>query len=801
MKVIDLMCGMGGRTIAFKEVGYDVVYAVDREQDNEKIFREMMGERIFVCDNIFNIKVKSLPKADVILGRILKDGISSKVKSLKTEYDRVNDTIYRIIAEKKPKFFVLESSMWVLSRNSQDEVESILSRYISAGYKVLYNVFLEREYSGYPVAGKQLFFVGIREDMFYGEYNFPKPISLACSGEFIKESEYDVDAWYRKNLIEYEYNVDEGGYYYKIGKKMQRVEYVSVGRARDMYIVDKVGIRRFTHNEIASLKGYVNYDFNRCENRMKTYIRIACSTNVYIAKAIAVSLMEYANAYNVSKSVATKTEMKRTPKHEKVLFPKQRITNIHIDELKGLRNLDIPINKNLTAIMGVNGSGKSTILHALACIYEPYSEMGNNYKFSFFFTPNPDSSWKNSKLSITYYDENAQKEVVRVYKKESDRWSPRYAKRPIRDVIFVGIDTCIPEIEIEKQTSYIDYSTEAASDGLANRIIRKAAYILNKNYESLTLHKTKRKELLGVHIPNDITYSSLSMGAGEQRVLKILKLLYSVQRYSLILIDEIDLLLHVNALNKLIEVVNEIAEKRNLQVIFTTHSLEMVNLTEYVSIRYLDKLDQKTMVYNSINPDLIYEMSNRREQHMEIYVEDSLAEAIVTKVARDLNVLRNIRVIKFGAASNAFVVASSYILKSEDYSNVLIVLDGDVYVNEEDKVKAVEEVLSGTESNHDKKVASAISMVKQFALPQGVAPEKHIYDMLIEMQSDDEISRMAGRLNAVNNSHDWLNELIVRIGQSRELVLYRIMDIVSNHSRWSDYVNDIRCWLIDRREL
>lgn len=63
-------------------------------------------------------------------------------------------------------------------------------------------------------------------------------------------------------------------------------------------------------------------------------------------------------------------------------IPQQRLMNIHVDNLKGLKNLDIDFDKNLTAIMGVNGVGKSTIIHALACIYRPYHSE-EDYKFSF----------------------------------------------------------------------------------------------------------------------------------------------------------------------------------------------------------------------------------------------------------------------------------------------------------------------------------------------------------------------------------------------------------------------------------
>ena len=83
-------------------------------------------------------------------------------------------------------------------------------------------------------------------------------------------------------------------------------------------------------------------------------------------------------------------------------IPKLFLRQIDIQKLKGLSNVTINFDENrpLVALMGLNGVGKSTILHALACIYKPHTIDGelpaNDYKFSYFFTPNPDATWKDS---------------------------------------------------------------------------------------------------------------------------------------------------------------------------------------------------------------------------------------------------------------------------------------------------------------------------------------------------------------------------------------------------------------------
>ena len=64
----------------------------------------------------------------------------------------------------------------------------------------------------------------------------------------------------------------------------------------------------------------------------------------------------------------------------------QRINFLKIKKLKNLKDCTIDFsNKPLVAIMGVNGVGKSTILHALACCYKPTSITRKDYKFSEFF--------------------------------------------------------------------------------------------------------------------------------------------------------------------------------------------------------------------------------------------------------------------------------------------------------------------------------------------------------------------------------------------------------------------------------
>lgn len=808
LRVIDLLAQIGGRSLGFQRAGYDIVCAVDSSPMCREIYSQMIENKCFILSDIDNIVPNELPEADIITAKLLT-GSFKYANNKKTDTNE-NDAVFKIISEKLPKVFIFEVPSRMITGNQSAELKRILELPVFSKYMITYQIVKEAEFSGFPVIGNQAYIIGIRNDLCKEEFYFPQGKRL--KQPMYQEKAQSVDTWYRRISFNVDLELQKGNYYIRNGREFSETDLIHMGFYREMFLMDSMGLRKLTHNECAFLKGFEGYNFNQWKNKREMYMRIAYASNVFVVSEIAASLKKYLEQDSVGIVSQDKLLMKATKKKEKkkeeiasntakdIIYPKQKLMSMHIDNLKGIKNLTLLFDKNVTAIMGVNGAGKSTILHALACIYKPYKS-DEDYKFPFFFTPNPDSSWRNSKFTITYWDENSQKEYTREYKKNAERWSPRYVDRPQRDTYFIGIDTCVPEIEKERQTSYIDYKTSLASERNADKIVQLAAYILNKDYDQLNYHKTKKKELLGVHTKSNMRYSSLSMGAGEQRVLMILKTIFMANAYSLILIDEIDILLHIMALKRLIDKLSEIATHRNLQIVFTTHSMEISKLQDFVDIRYLHPLKEKTMVYDRITPDIVYELSENVEQSIKIYVEDILAETIANVVVDDLGISRNVKVVKLGAASNAFVLAASFVLKEEDTSNVFILLDGDVYRNESEKRNAIKKVLSGTEKNHDNKVDKAVGLIHQLILPEKVEPEKFIFDMLVDLDNNNELVEIAKRFNAVSNSHEWLDSLVTRMGKSEEIILYKIVNMVSDHEKWGNYVHELREYLIKRKEI
>lgn len=159
----------------------------------------------------------------------------------------------------------------------------------------------------------------------------------------------------------------------------------------------------------------------------------------------------------------------------------QTIDKIVFTQLKSLHNVEISFtDKPITAIFGVNGCGKSTILHALACLYRNQSDIGEKNYFTRFFKRENGVSWAGSKLHAHLTINGAP--VEKEYGKAVDHWTPRIMKRPQRDVVYLGISSCVPDIE-QVTTTTTKFTMGADEDvERKDRIIRAASTIMNYDY-------------------------------------------------------------------------------------------------------------------------------------------------------------------------------------------------------------------------------------------------------------------------------------------------------------------------------
>ncbi len=485
----------------------------------------------------------------------------------------------------------------------------------------------------------------------------------------------------------------------------------------------------------------------------------------------------------------------------------QVLHSLKVVNLKNLINFYICFNGSpVTAILGPNGNGKSTVLHALACAFGPVED-GENYKFSSFFLPNTDALWNGSEMEIThsYRDGRAiHNEVTRQYKKTLVRWTPRYANRPKRDLYYIGIDKCVPMIESEKKQAKINYSTTVVTEEIIVSILEKASIVLNRRYSSYNIHDSAGKRFIGVEVEG-LRYSALSMSAGEQKVFYILEKIFRAKKNSLILIDELDLLLHDSAMKKLVDVIHERAVDKNLQIIFTTHRESILELEDKVNIRHIICRPQKTLCFNETKPDAINRLTGVQPKPLEVFVEDDLAVAIVKKVAANLRLAKYLSIQRYGAAINCFTTIGGLLLGGDDCTDTVMLLDGDIYATEDEKIEKINRVITGHDNQAVQFREKALSLIYQLNLPAEEQPERYLHSIIIGMpesenQEFNEIIEVAREINVADSDHKYINDIISRIGFERNTGISKIIDLISTTDEWGEYTRDIHDWLNSKVE-
>lgn len=477
----------------------------------------------------------------------------------------------------------------------------------------------------------------------------------------------------------------------------------------------------------------------------------------------------------------------------------QRIHSLKFNQLKNLKDVEISFEPfPLTGIFGVNGSGKSSILYALLCLYKPDKKSDQNFKFSQFFIHTPHSKYEGSSLELlhSYRQEKVEYfEVKRNYYKDS-RWNPRYNHRPIRPTYFIGVNSCVPEIEKFKSQSLVHFQTKNLTDHTSEEIRKIASFILNTDYAGLNAHKVtkSRKTLVGVQ-RKDVSYSSLAMGAGEQRLFNILQVVSEAEKYALIVIDEIDLTLHTEALNRLIDWIQKSAVEKKLQIVFSSHRENLAERTD-INIRHIHQNEHKTICLEYTHPDSLRRLTGEQTALFEIYVEDELAELIVSRILEQKNIRRFCAIIKYGSINNAFTLLAGLKLKGENMKDKLVILDGDLYKTREVRKIQIQKHLIGTEPSNEEKIVDSLDCIRQFVLEDEFSPEEFLHSTLQRINDGSEVVEAAKSIRVVINKHDYINQIFNQLGYTNKtLALKSTVDKFSESEVWNPYTKEVSDWL------
>lgn len=177
MKIVSLFSGAGGLDLGLVRSGNTVIWANDIDQNASETYRKNIGGHI-VCADIKNVKMRDIPDgADVVVGGFPCQGFSQA--NLLREVDDERNSLYlffkKVVAAKKPNFFVAENVKGILSLGRGTAIRKILADFEKVGYFLDVHLVNMADY-GVPQHRQRVIIIGQRRNL--GKsllFRFPLP--------------------------------------------------------------------------------------------------------------------------------------------------------------------------------------------------------------------------------------------------------------------------------------------------------------------------------------------------------------------------------------------------------------------------------------------------------------------------------------------------------------------------------------------------------------------------------------------------------------------------------------------------
>lgn len=340
------------------------------------------------------------------------------------------------------------------------------------------------------------------------------------------------------------------------------------------------------------------------------------------------------------------------------------IQKLHIEKFRGFQNVDCELGSQITAIAGQNGTQKTVLLGILS---QPFSLTdgenpmkgetplcGGNYKSAFAdkfkFSPEFDKP-KTHEWTIYVDDEPftlesipRDKENIRFWRKGDREKGSGYLQYP---VIYLSLKRLLPigeDVRL-KESDKVQLTDDEIQEF---KLLHKKILISQDKVDTPKYIESANKNTLGV---NTDLYDWRLNSAGQDNLGKIVLALLSFKRLhtkykddykgGILAIDEMDSALYPASQIKLFEVLRHYAAKYNIQVIFTTHSLSLLeeackqyeisqqhnNSKGQVQVLYLEKEDGQVVLtsvksYQTIKNRLNATTGINPPKKLTVYTED-----------------------------------------------------------------------------------------------------------------------------------------------------------------------------------
>lgn len=336
------------------------------------------------------------------------------------------------------------------------------------------------------------------------------------------------------------------------------------------------------------------------------------------------------------------------------------INNINIIQYRKLKDLSLSFTKGINAISGTNGTCKTSILHLLGnslrapskkCSFINDGECLSIIKaVNNVMNPKVESLTRGdqkyndpaygvvgSLFSVEYYGADSLS-----FRRHNSSQESRYAikpkyksgtkdRLPFCPVIYLGLSRLVPFGEFQNDDTLSNVKKKMPQEYL-DEIAELYKKFTNYDISFNTIKQMGDIKVRSEFSSNVEGVDSNTISAGEDNLSIILTSLISLKYYydsitstneieSLLLIDEMDATLHPAFQIKLLNLFREMSEAYKIQIVFTTHSMSLLEemLAKKDNVIYL--IDNETSVFIMEEPDIF-----KIKMHLHSLTEEDIYE-------------------------------------------------------------------------------------------------------------------------------------------------------------------------------
>lgn len=363
------------------------------------------------------------------------------------------------------------------------------------------------------------------------------------------------------------------------------------------------------------------------------------------------------------------------------------LARVVLKQLRGFTNEPVSFDFPVTALIGPNGGGKTTILGAAACAYKvvpPKRFFAKSGKY--------DETMQDWAIEYEIVDKDANKKdtVRRTASFRNRRWNREALDR---EVLLFGVSRTVPvneRPELLRCASSSFTVPEGRTMDFTDPVKLAVSRILGKDvdgFKQLVVDPKGQVTLLTGRTKTGKGYSEFHFGAGESSIIRMVAQIEAAEPQALVLIEEIENGLHPMATVRMVEYLIDVADRKRIQSIFTTHSNDALKPlpSKAIWVATQDRIFQ-----GKLDIDSLRAITGQIDAALVIFVEDAFAKLWMEAILRQAGNIAVDHVQVYGMEGDGTAVATNKYHNANPAIKVpsLCFIDGDSKQTEsvEDKV-------------------------------------------------------------------------------------------------------------------